>query len=375
MKKKNDSCTNNENLLKLAEVSKDKKLLKAEELLEHVENCIYTDTRPDPEKIKQADILLNEIYNKDPQIFSGDKVYLWEMLGWAYHIFGDMRKAEKCLRKQASLQPGCADAYLNLGGLYDNNGMPGLALTVYVEGLKESPDDPYLLHNIAMLAYKNGFYETAYKYIYKAIDKNPNCPYNQELKEKISDETFLSLHLMYGDYKKDETPEDTAEEAMPESSGLPDKLTPEKLNKLIEDLTEIEMNIDITSLCGKHKAPRPNKRRKNTKPIKADLITERDLIELFIKGAESGKAKNLHIDKSFMLTVLIKDKEIIAVRLPCGDIVLNGQKYPPKIAESQALLKEITRENNVNVLLSDNKTIVQYYLNPLRDYRYNGNDE
>ena len=260
MKKSKDLSVNNENILNLAEASNEIKLLKAEKLLEHVEECIYNGTRPDPGKIKQADTLLNEIYHKDPHIFNGERAYLWEMLGWAYHIFGDMRKAEKCLRKQAGLQPGRADAYLNLGCFYDNGGMPGLALSIYMEGLEESPDDPCLLHNLAELSYRSGLYEAAHKYIYQAQNINPDCPYNQELKEKIKDETFLSLHLIYPDNMDDKCTEDSKKEDVPKSSGLQDKLTPESMKKLIEELTEIETKIDISSLCCKNKLPHNNNR-------------------------------------------------------------------------------------------------------------------
>jgi|GEM_PF-4504771 len=112
-----------------------RKLEKAEKLLEPVEGFVFGGGIPSPVDTKQAYDLLLFVYQRMPGFFMGENVFLWEKLGWAYHLLGDIKKARQCLLIQAELQPGCADAYLNLAGFYDSRAMYTLAVKTCLDGL------------------------------------------------------------------------------------------------------------------------------------------------------------------------------------------------------------------------------------------------
>lgn len=162
-----------------------RKLEKAEKLLEPVEGFVFGGGIPSPVDTKQAYDLLLFVYQRMPGFFMGENVFLWEKLGWAYHLLGDIKKARQCLLIQAELQPGCADAYLNLAGFYDSRAMHTLAVKTYLDGLAECPGDEFLSFNLAQLLRNMGDFNTAVKYVNAAIRKNPERAYNHKLKGDI----------------------------------------------------------------------------------------------------------------------------------------------------------------------------------------------
>ena len=161
------------------------KLEQAGKMLEHVEGCVFGGGRPIPANVTTAYAALLIVYEKSPGLFVGEKVYLWEMLGWAYHLLGDMRKADLCLRLQAKFQPGCADAFINLGWFYEKGEMYEQAVKVYLDGLGNCPGDEYLSYNLAQLLGRRGMQDGALNHINAAIFKNPHRPYNHKVKGDI----------------------------------------------------------------------------------------------------------------------------------------------------------------------------------------------
>lgn len=162
-----------------------KKLELAGKMLEHVEGCVFGDGIPIPANITKAYAASLMVYEKSPELFVGDQVFLWEKLGWAFHLLGDMRKADQCLRLQAKLQPGEADAYINLGSFYEFGEMYEQAVKVYLDGLVECPGDEFLSYNLAQLLDRSGMKDGALDHINAAILKNPQRPYNHKVKGDI----------------------------------------------------------------------------------------------------------------------------------------------------------------------------------------------
>ncbi|MDK2985661.1 MAG: hypothetical protein PWQ96_1303 [Clostridia bacterium] len=128
---------------------------------------------------------LNRVKEYAPQLFKGENVYLWEQLGWAYNAWGDIEKAEYCLRTQASFQPGCNDAFLNLGVFFAERGQWKKAIAAYVEGLKVNPKDEFIYFNLAALYRDEGKRDYALKMLNNAIIENPQRGLNYKLKGDI----------------------------------------------------------------------------------------------------------------------------------------------------------------------------------------------
>ncbi len=88
-------------------------------------------------------------------------INLWEKIGWAYYLLDDLGKADRCLRTQARFQPGCADAYINLGWFYESSELYKQAVKVYLDGLNHCPGDEYLSFNLAQLLGRMGMQDGA----------------------------------------------------------------------------------------------------------------------------------------------------------------------------------------------------------------------
>jgi len=96
-----------------------------------------------------------------------------------------MKEAEYCLRCQAEFQPGCADAFLNLGNFFYSRGMIGRAIAAYEEGLTVDPEDEYIYANLSSLYQEEGQGSAALKMINEAILNNPNRGLNYKIKGDI----------------------------------------------------------------------------------------------------------------------------------------------------------------------------------------------
>lgn len=113
-----------------------------------------------------------------PTVFKGERVYLWERMAWAFHGHNHLKKAEECLRTQASLQPGKSDAYLNLGVFLTDAGLYNAAIKVYKEGLAITPGCEFLNYNLAMLCGSMGKTTQAQLACNNAMLANPTRPIN-----------------------------------------------------------------------------------------------------------------------------------------------------------------------------------------------------
>jgi len=129
---------------------------------------------------------LNDIKASEPELFKkGDNVYLWERLAFAFEARGRLQDAEYCLRTQAEFQPGCADAFLNLGNFFHQRGMIQKAVAAYEEGLQENPNDEFIFSNLSSLYIEEGKKNPALKMINQAILENPTRGLNFKLKGDI----------------------------------------------------------------------------------------------------------------------------------------------------------------------------------------------
>jgi len=165
-----------------------KKMLKlenAKSFIDYISECISGGKRPEPVYIKETYQTLKKVFAREPGLFTGKLVYLWESLGWGYHLLGDMRKTEECLRIQAKLHPHKPDPYINLGAFCEDGGMYDKAVTVYLEGLNHFPADEHLSFNLAGMLRDQGMQENALRYINEAIMKNPHKAFNYKLKGDI----------------------------------------------------------------------------------------------------------------------------------------------------------------------------------------------
>lgn len=143
-----------------AKIFAQQKLAKAKQLLgECEEMCGH-------KKVRLLDTVyrdLLEVLLQFPELFKGDKVYLWEKAAFAYLDERELDKMESCLRKQARLQPGCADAFLNMGSFYQKVGLMGKAIQSYKEGLKINPQDEFIYYNLSALMHYLGDTRAALK--------------------------------------------------------------------------------------------------------------------------------------------------------------------------------------------------------------------
>ncbi|MFY9202396.1 MAG: tetratricopeptide repeat protein [Limnochordia bacterium] len=118
--------------------------------------------------------LLQSVKTRNPRLFRGDNLYLWEELAFAYLEHNNLQKAEHCLREMAGLMPGSSEPYINLGAFFISAGMINRAIKAYKEGLAVNPKDERLYFNLASLYAGIGAYSKADAMMNKAIFSNPD---------------------------------------------------------------------------------------------------------------------------------------------------------------------------------------------------------
>src|SRR5690554_1227751 len=126
------------------------------------------------------------VKSESPELFAGDRVYLWEQLAFAFHYYGQLKQAERCLRIQAELQPDKSDAFLNLGVFLTDAGYYDAAIAAYREGLKRTPHCEFINYNLASLAAFLGRHELAQSALNEALVANPSRGLNQLAKGQLS---------------------------------------------------------------------------------------------------------------------------------------------------------------------------------------------
>lgn len=133
----------------------------------------------------QALELLEEVKEKHPELFKGERVYLWEDLARLFDTMDLPEKAVLCFQHQAKLMPDSSDPYLNLGVLYATRGLITQALKSYMKGLEVNPNDEYLYYNFSALLLTEGDANSALRLVNEAILKNPGRGLNFKLKGDI----------------------------------------------------------------------------------------------------------------------------------------------------------------------------------------------
>jgi tetratricopeptide (TPR) repeat protein len=111
-------------------------------------------------------------------------------------------RAEACAayRQALSLDPGLADAYLNLGRLVHEGGDTAQALRLYREAVRRIPDDPVAHYNLATALEDTRDVRAAAKHYHTAVELDPDfadAHYNlSQLLERMGQEKRALRHLM-----------------------------------------------------------------------------------------------------------------------------------------------------------------------------------
>jgi tetratricopeptide (TPR) repeat protein len=111
-------------------------------------------------------------------------------------------KAEACAayRQALSLDPGLADAYLNLGRIVHEGGDTDQALRLYREAVRRIPDDPVAHYNLATALEDTRELRGAAKHYHIAVELDPefaDAHYNlSQLLERLGQGKRALRHLM-----------------------------------------------------------------------------------------------------------------------------------------------------------------------------------
>ena len=122
-------------------------------------------------RLKKAEELLTEAYAEHGTAYSQNIAWLWEDLSAVWFHLGDPKHMKSALLKKAELEPGNADAFLNLGFYLNAMGFRDEAKEAYMEGLKVNPADEFIIYNLASIYETEGQRQSAILLIDKAIQK------------------------------------------------------------------------------------------------------------------------------------------------------------------------------------------------------------
>jgi tetratricopeptide (TPR) repeat protein len=136
--------------------------------------------------------VLNKVKEKAPDLFRGQRAYLWEDMARLFDELGDITNAVYCLEQMAELRPKNNEPYLNMGVMLAAAGDMEGALAAYAKGLVIDPRDEYISFNLASLLMQEENSDVALKYVEEAIAANPGRGLNYKLKGDI--------HLSRQDY-------------------------------------------------------------------------------------------------------------------------------------------------------------------------------
>ncbi len=110
---------------------------------------------------------LKNAINYDPK-----NVYAYYDLSLAYKHAGRMDEARKAILKAKELSPNDNEIARLTGNILNDTNDPKAAMEVYKEGLTSSPEDPYLVYNLALTQYKQGMIPESIENFRKAIIAN-----------------------------------------------------------------------------------------------------------------------------------------------------------------------------------------------------------
>jgi hypothetical protein len=129
---------------------------------------------------------LETAYEHDSNIYQGNRVYLWEQIADLWFRTQEYEHMEHCLIRKASVQPGSADAFLNLGYYFEQIHQVDKAIDSYLKGLSINPHDEFVLHNLARLYHEFGDKALALRAINDAILIHPRLPTIFDLKGEMT---------------------------------------------------------------------------------------------------------------------------------------------------------------------------------------------
>jgi tetratricopeptide (TPR) repeat protein len=143
--------------------------------------------------------ILDKVKEKEPDLFRGQRIYLWEDMARLFDELGDTANAVYCLEQMAELRPNNNEPYLNMGVMLAAAGDLEGALAAYAQGLAIDPGDEYISFNLATLLMQEENSDTALNYIEDAIAANPGRGLNYKLKGDIylSRQDYISAISAY----------------------------------------------------------------------------------------------------------------------------------------------------------------------------------
>lgn len=93
------------------------------------------------------------------------RYYIFEELAYAYEQEGNIARAIKCLKLQSAFDPKSIEPYLNMSSFYIINGMEEEAIKACEAGLRNNPDDQYLISNLVIALSNIGEHEHAFIFL------------------------------------------------------------------------------------------------------------------------------------------------------------------------------------------------------------------
>lgn len=92
-------------------------------------------------------------------------------LGLCYEDIGNVEKAIKCYKYTIKRFPGCSNAYVNLGYIFEKHKKHNdMAIVCYEKALEVDPDDEWALNNIGAILTKDGRWKEGLSYYEKAYE-------------------------------------------------------------------------------------------------------------------------------------------------------------------------------------------------------------
>jgi tetratricopeptide (TPR) repeat protein len=113
--------------------------------------------------------------------YDKNNAHAYYNLALAYKHSGDYTEARAIIRKAQDIAPSDSTISLLAGNLLSESNEPTEAIKAYKEGINRSPNDPYLIYNLALNLYKQGNTPEAIDNFRKAIVASGNTGQVAEL--------------------------------------------------------------------------------------------------------------------------------------------------------------------------------------------------
>ncbi|MDO6445823.1 PEP-CTERM system TPR-repeat protein PrsT [Colwellia sp. 1_MG-2023] len=132
--------------------------------------------------IAQVEFALNEAYSAKNHLIKArlldpDDVQIWSLLGKAYHLTGEVEKAELYFADVVKALPLSANAFLDLGNLQLNMGQTNKAIENLVKAKELSQDNPQFTFKLSQAYQQSKQFEKALDIIVTLINADPNSSF------------------------------------------------------------------------------------------------------------------------------------------------------------------------------------------------------